>query len=482
MTLLACSVGLGTLLIGLPLAWLTAACEFPFRRFFSWALVLPMALPAYVIAFVDVALLDYTGPLRTWLRSLGLDALAPEIRSYQGLVLVLSCALYPYVYLAARSAFLSQGVRMMEVAQSLGCSPIQAFFRAALPAARPWIMGGMLLVMMETMADFGAVSIFNYSTLTTAVYQAWFGFFSLADAARIASLLVLAALVFMAVESYSRRRRRYATPSRSDKKGERLRLQGWKAALATLFCVLILSIAFAVPAGQITLWALERLASDLNVAYLSYLRDSLFLALVGTALVTFCGLSLVYARRLHPDRLMRVSQRLSLLGYALPGSVLAIGFYIPVAWMDQGLDALGLNLALKATPLVLLLGYLSRFLVMSHSSVSAAMERIRPSLDESAMSLGRRGLSMLKEVHFPLLRGGLATSAVMVFVEILKEMPMTLMTRPLGRDTLAVKIFEFTSEGEWKKAALPALLLLLAGLLPVILLTRSAEVSPSGKP
>ena len=280
---LVLGVGTGTALLGVSLAWLTGVCEFPGQRFFAWSLLLPLALPAYVMAFVAVGLLDFTGPVQTALRSWFGSVWFPPIRSRGGVILVMTLALYPYVYLIARNAFLTQGKRALEAAQSLGCSRRRAFFRVALPLARPWIVAGVALVIMETLADFGTVSVFNYDTFTTAIYKAWFSLFSLPAALQLASVLILIVFAAIVLEQQTRTRIRYTQTGRPSPQHDRIILQGWSRWAATLYCALILTVAFIIPVGQLLLWAAQVYAQDLDARYWGFLWHSLLLA-GGTAL------------------------------------------------------------------------------------------------------------------------------------------------------------------------------------------------------
>ena len=477
-------VATGVTLLGVSLAWLTAACEFPGRKFFSWALLLPLAVPAYVTAFVFVAWLDFTGPVQTQLRStFGSSAWFPGIRSGGGVILVMSLALYPYVYLLARNAFLTQGRSALEAAQSLGCSRTEGFFRVALPMARPWIMGGLMLALMETLADFGTVAVFNYDTFTTAIYKTWFGLFSLSGASQLASVLVLLVLVLILLEQLSRSRLRY-TQSGRHSQSERISLTGWRGKLAACFAATILLVAFILPVTQLVLWSASVFAQDFDERYLSFLWHSLYLGAIAAGLTVACALVLVYAQRRHTDPWTRNAVRVATLGYAVPGPVLAVGIFIPLAWLDNQLIHLSKTwlghdpgLLLQGTLLVMLPAYLTRFLAVGYNPVESAMQRIRRNLDEAARTFGVSGLQMLRRVHLPMLRGGLFSAAALVFVDVMKEMPITLMTRPFGWDTLAVRIFEMTSEGEWERAALPAVALVLAGLLPIAMLVRHMETN-----
>jgi iron(III) transport system permease protein len=481
---LAGGVAVLTSIIGVSLAWLTAVCEFPGRRMLSWLLLLPMAVPAYVLAFTFLGLMDFSGPLYRLLTAAGLPA-PSDPRSAWAVILVMSLSLYPYVYLLSRSAFLSMGIRGMEAARSLGVSPLKAFFRVALPMARPWIAGGVMLVVMEVLADFGAVSIFNYDTFTTAIYKAWFGFFSLSAAAKLSGILVVFALSALLAEQKVRSRMRFTVMGREQSDSDRFVLSGALKVAALFYTVGILTVAFLIPVGQLLVWCVSSFAREFDKGYWADLGNTLLLGILAASFVCSAALILSYAARLHPKGVVRNLVRTSTLGYALPGTVLAVGVVIPSAGVDNLLvsvtEFLGLPLppAIQGTVPVMLAAYLVRFLAVGFNPVDSAMHRVTRSIDETARTLGTRGLALLRQIYVPLLRGGILTAGVLVLVDVMKEMPITLMTRPFGMDTLAVKIFELTSEGEWHRAALPAVTLVLAGLIPVALLTRLSEMTLS---
>lgn len=472
-------VGLGVLMLGVPLAWLTAVCEFPGRRVFAWALMLPLAMPAYVLAFVQVGLFDYTGPIQTVLReALGYTGWFPRIRSSGGVVITLTLALYPYVYLMAREAFLSQGRRALEAAQTLGLTRRQAFWRVALPMARPWLAGGVMLALMECLADFGTVAIFNFDTFTTAIYKAWFALFNLPAAAQLASLLVLFVLVLAWIEARSRGARRFHGKGGQ---GARIVLYGWPRWAAWALCMLVLLAAFLIPAVQLLRWTIRVWAEDADARYWGFVMRSLTLSGMVALIVAAAALLLSHLTRRFNDGTTHWLSRLAILGYAVPGTVLAVGVFIPIAWLDNGLimvvNALGgaSTQILKGTLAVMLLALTARFMAIGHQPVDAAMQRITCNQEDAARSLGVTGRALLWRLHLPMLRGGILSALLLVFVETLKEMPITLMTRPFGWDTLAVRVFEMTSEGMWESAALPSLCIVLAGLLPVLILIRQTE-------
>lgn len=465
----------GTAVLGASLAWLVSRYRFPGRDVFSWALILPMALPAYVLAFVTVGLLDFAGPLQTWLRTLlGPDLRLPPVRSLGGAALVLVLSLYPYVYLLCRNAFDSQGQRAMEAARSLGLSRRRAFWRVALPMSRPWLAAGLLLVTMETLADFGTVSVFNVDTFTTAIYKSWFGLFSLGTAAQLASVLLIIGFAIAVTENRLRDRAGYWSPGRGrSKEGERL--SGGGAWLASAACSSVLLLAFVLPLAQLALWAVSD-PTGLDTASLRAAGRTLLLGLSAAALVVTMALLLAYARRESPGRVTHIAIRLATLGYAIPGAVLAVGVFVALSLADRTLPALaGVDWRIGGTLVAILFAYVARFLAVGFGPVEAGMARIGRSLDEAARVLGAGNRRRLLRVHLPLLAPSLFSAAALVLVDVMKEMPITLMTRPFGWDTLAVRIFELTSEGQWEAAALPSLALVATGLLPLVLLNRQIQ-------
>lgn len=478
--LLVVGVSVTAGLIGTLLAWLTAMCEFPGRRFFEWALLLPLAMPAYVLAFVAVGFLDYSGPLQTTMRQLfGSAAWLPPIRSLGGAVIVLALATYPYVYLLARSAFLTQGRRALEAAQSLGHSRAAASWKVALPMARPWIIAGLALSAMETLADFGAVYIFNVRTFTTAIYGAWFGMRSVNTALQLAGVLMIFVLAVFVIERRSRASLRFASARDASSLAPRLQLSPALRRCASGFATLIFALGFMLPILQLAVWAFERF-DDLDTRYFGFAIRSLLLASSAALVIVAAGVMLAYILRRLPSRFSRAVIRMATIGYVIPGTVLAVGVLVPIIVLNNALQALlrewfgaaAPALMFQGTLLAVLLGYLARFLAVGFNPIESGLQRITKSIDEAAISMGVTGAALLRRIHLPLLTASLATAATLVFVDVMKEMPITLILRPFGWDTLAVRVFEMTSEGEWERAALPAIAIVIAGLVPVILLTR----------
>ena len=475
-------VGVATGVLGTALAWLVAGHEFPGRSIFAWALLLPLAVPGYVLAVVFAGALDFAGPLQAWLReAVHPQIRLPPIRSLGGAALVLTLCLYPYVYMLARVAFESAGSRSLEVAQSLGLHRGAAFRRVLLPLARPAVAAGVALVCMETLADFGVVAALNVDTFTTAIYRAWYGMYSLSAALQMAGLLGLLALAGVWVERRMRGRRGYAG-QRPSGALPRQRLLGLEALAAAAFAATVLGVAFVLPMLQLLVWAFQHAATDLDARYWAFAGRSVAIAASGALVVVVAAVLHGYALRGESRPWVRGIGRLATAGYAIPGTVLAVGLFAPVSalndrlqtMLDAVMGAASPQLFLQGTLLAMFIAYLARFLAVGTGPVESGLERIHRNLDEVAALLGSRGLGRLRRLHLPLLRGSLLAAAVLVFVDLMKELPITLMTRPFGFETLAVRVFEMAAEGEWERAALPSALIVAVGVVPVILLARRA--------
>ncbi len=485
--LLLIGVGAGTLLLGTGLAWLVVAFRFPGRMLFEGALVLPLAVPAYVIGFAFLGVFDYAGPVQTTLRTwLGPGAWLPEPRSYWGVVLVMTLVFYPYVFLLARAAFRDQGAATLETARSLGLGRGRAFLTVALPMARPALVAGVSLAMMEALADFGTVAVFGYRTLTEAVYRVWHGMFDRVAATQLAGLLMLFAFLLVALERGLRGRARFVQSQRRGPGVAPRALTGGPAAAATLGCAAVLGLAFVVPVGRLLLWAVETAGQAGALAdFPRLLGNTVWLAGLAALITTALALTLAYAQRLRPTPGVRLAAQFAGMGYALPGAVIAVGVLVPIALVDHGLAALAeaalgrpAGLVLTGSAAALLFAYVVRFLAVGLQSVDAALGRIAPSLDDAARSLGAGTGGVVGRVHLPLMRGSLLAASVLVFVETMKEMPATLLLRPFGLDTLAVTVWQRTAESLWAEAAVPALAIVAVGLLPVFLALRLSVRGP----
>jgi iron(III) transport system permease protein len=479
--LLALSVGVGVAVVGIATAWLTAMTEFPGRRVFEWALLLPLALPAYVMAYVYTDLLQFVGPVQTalrewfgWRRG---DYWFPEIRSLGGAATMFVCALYPYVYLITRTAFLERGSSTFEAARSLGLTPWDAFVRISLPLARPAVVAGVALVLMETLADYGTVAYFAVPTFTTGIYRAWFSLGDRIAAAQLAGGLLAFVLCLLALERVSRGRARFHETGR--RRGERRPLAGWRAWGASLVCLLPLVLGFLLPGGLLFRLALAEGDSEFGVRYGVLAGNSLLVAGIAAILAVMLAVLLAYAQRLSNAPVVRATNRLVALGYAVPGSVIAVGVLIPVTRLDHWLAALWLEtfgtnpgLILTGGIAALVYAYLARFLSIALQTVESGLARVTPSMDAAAQSLGCGAGETLRRVHLPLIRGSLFTAALLVFVDVMKELPATLVMRPFNFDTLATQTFTLAADERLAEASTAALAIVAAGLLPVLLLAR----------
>ncbi len=460
--------------VGTALAWVTSMYRFPGQRFFSWALMLPLAIPAYVLAFVTLGIVDFSGPLQTGLRDMGIGTAIPSVRNVWGAGLVLSLAFYPYVYLLARQAFLSQGRRAIEAGQMLGLSRSRVFFRLALPQALPWIIGGLLLASMETLADFGAVSVFNVDTFTTAIYKAWFGFFSLTTAAQLAALLIGMIFIVVLFEQYWQAKRGQSITQGSSQRFEVSKSAKWAM---TLLCTLVFSVAFFIPFLQLIYWTALNFRQDFDARYIGFVTNSLMIASMTTIFIGFLAIVIAWIKRQYPDRSTKLMTTLANLGYVVPGTVLAVGIFIPIAWLDNQMIAFGITSqqVLSGSVIVMLLALSTRFMTVSFQPVDRQLQRLTVNQEAAAKLLSDSAYQRWRHVMLPVLSPGVLTALLMGFVEVMKEMPITLMTRRQGWDTLAVRVFEMTSEGMWGRAALPSLLIVLVGLLPVWILLRQSD-------
>ncbi|MBL8259098.1 MAG: iron ABC transporter permease [Candidatus Competibacteraceae bacterium] len=477
-------VGAGTLLIGVPAAWLVSLHEFPGRRWFEWALLLPMAVPAYIIAYTYTGLLDYAGPLQSVLREQfhwsRQDYWFPEIRSLPGAVIMLALVLYPYVYLLARAAFLDQSVAVSEVSRTLGAGPWRRFVAVSLPMARPALIAGVSLVQMEALADYGTVQYFGVGTFTTGIFRVWYGMNDAVAAAQLAAQLLLFVFALLVFERVSRRRARFHHAGNRHSRPRRQPLVGRGGALASVACAMPLLFGFVIPAAQLAIWALRTAPRMMDGRFWPLLAHSLLLASGAALLILALALLLGYGLRLRPHPLVRLAVRAAGLGYAVPGTVVAIGVLLPFAAIDRGVDGwarawfgVSTGLLLSGTVAAVLFAYCARFLPVALQSVEAGLSRIRPSMDDAARALGSSPGGVLGRIHLPMLRGSLWVALLLVFVDVLKELPATLILRPFNFNTLAVRTYELASDERLADSASFALAIVLAGIGPVILLSRA---------
>ncbi|WP_210163165.1 ABC transporter permease [Salinarimonas rosea] len=477
-------VGLGTVSIGVVSAWLVTQCRFPFSRAFVWLLLLPLAIPGYIIGYAYADFLAYAGPLQTSLRELfgwatPRDYWFPNVYNVWGVSAMLTFVLYPYVYLLARAAFLEQTANAFDASRALGHGPWSAFFRVALPLARPAIAAGVALALMEALADFGTMQYYGVRTFTTAIYRTWFGMGDQTAAAQLATGLLVFVLVLIALELHARGAQRYTQVGRGARKAPAFRLRGWRAALAVVACALPVIAGFVAPV--LILVRLHLIGGDpfMSERFWRYAANSLTLAAMAAVLLVGVAILLAYATRLSQARSLRALVRVSTIGYAVPGTVVAVGVLAPLGAFDNAVDGffretfgISTGLILSGTVVAVLFAYLVRFLAIAYGSVESGFLKISRTMDDAARMLGETPGGVVARVHGPLLRGSLVTAALIVFVDVLKELPATLIVRPFNFDTLAVRVYQLASDERLAQAATGALAIVAVGILPVLLLMR----------
>jgi len=494
-------VGVGTTAIGVSTAWVVTLCSFPGRRLFESLLLLPLAAPAYILAYTYTNLLDYSGPIQTLLRKgfgwqSAQDYWFPNVRSIGGAIVMLTLVLYPYVYLLARSAFLTQSSRLLEASQNLGCSPWQSFWHVALPLARPAVVAGLSLALMETLNDFGTVEFFSVPTFTTGIYRTWFGMGERLAASQLAVLLLLFIFGLIALERVSRQQQRYYQNAGQGRSMSRYVLGSVRGIGAIVVCSVPIVLGFLLPVGMLLQLmgidsnatagdsrgdsdfptASSAIVSTPNDRFWEFAYHSFLLAALTAAIAILVSIILAYAQRLRPAN--RWVTQLATLGYAVPGAVIAVGVLVPLGQFDNAVDAwsrstfgVSTGLLLSGTIAALVFAYLVRFLAVGFGAVESSLDRITPSLDDAAQSLGCGTVKTLQKIHLPLMRSGLVTGLILVFVDVMKELPTTLIVRPFNFDTLAIRVYNLASDERLAEAAAPALAIIGVGLLPVVLLS-----------
>ncbi len=490
--ILMVGVSIGVLTMGVITAWLTSMCEFPNRRLFSWLLILPLAIPAYIIAYTYTGLLDFAGPIQSQLREWTgwgyKDYWFPEVRSIGGAIAMLSLVLYPYVYMMARAAFLEQSVGALEASRTLGSTPLNGFFRVALPLARPAIVTGLSLALMETLADYGTVQYFGIATFTTGIFRTWFGVGDSATASQLAAMMLVFVFVLIILERWSRRRAKFHHTSQKHSAIKRFKLKGKMAFLAWLACLLPVLFGFILPALQLLYWVFTTAEETLDSSFFSLTLNTMLLAISASIIAVSIALLLAYGRRLHHTPIIRTGVNIASLGYAVPGTVIAVGVMTPFALIDNAVDSwmrdtfdVSTGLILSGTVFALLFAYTVRFLAVSVNAIDSGLGKIKPTMDDAGRSMGLSPLGVLRKIHLPLMRGTILTALLLVFVDVLKELPATLILRPFNFNTLAVRAHELAADERLADAATPALMIVLVGILPVVLLSRAISHSRAGE-
>ncbi|RJX74478.1 iron ABC transporter permease [Vibrio sinensis] len=483
---LAIGVMLLSLVFGIPSAWLMAMCRLPTERVLQWALVLPLAMPGYIVGYIFTDWFDFAGPIQVLLRDLtgwgpG-EYWFPDIRTLGGATVVLALVLYPYVYLLCRAAFMEQNVSLLQSARLLKCSPWQSFRRISLPLVRPSMAVGLSLVAMETIGDFGTVSYFAVSTLTTAVYDTWLGYSSLTAAAKISAIMLVFVILLLSAERFSRRKQKLFQNQFSSREDFRYELSGWKKWLALTWCWGLVAVAFIFPLGQLCIYAYKYFGQSWTAEFREYALNSLNVSIIAAVIAVGIALIVNFSQRLNPSRQNVLFMRMSSLGYAVPGTVLAIGVMVPVVFLDHTVNDIAKvmewgrpGLIFSGSIFALILALVVRFSAVAIGSIESNLNKVSPSLDMAARTMGCNSNQMLKRVHFPLIRRGALIAALLVFIESMKELNAALLLRPFNFETLATYVYNFASDEHLELAALPAVLLVLVGLIPLVIVNRSLE-------
>jgi iron(III) transport system permease protein len=473
--LLMVGVGILSFFIGVNAAWIVSMYRFPGRRFFEWALILPLAIPAYINGFAYAGMLDYTSPLYSFLRnSYGIETgqfLFFNILGLPGAIFIFSISLYPYVYLIAKTYFQTQSSHLLQAGATLGLSPSQVYLKIAMPLARPAIVAGISLVLMEVLNDYGLVKYFGVDTFTTGIFLAWFAFGNMGAALKLSVYLMIVVLGLLLLERYQRRNRRFTIPAAN----KRLALAPTNAVYGWLLftiCALPFLMGFVVPVFAFIYWAFS-VYGMIGPDFTALLTTSFYLALVTSVVVVIIAIFLAFTVRTFPTNLLRFLSRIATLGYAIPGAVVAIGLLVTTLWVDAQWRKTGLGEVLfTGSILALVYAYVVRFMAVAFNSIESGNARISIHLDQAARSLGATKWKTLLRINVPLLQGPMVAAALLVFIDVLKELPLTLLLRPFNMDTLAIRAFEYATDERIAEASPAALVIILAGILPVFLLNR----------
>ncbi|ELH4236195.1 iron ABC transporter permease [Vibrio fluvialis] len=474
------------LLFGIPSAWLMAMCRLPGEKVLQWALVLPLAIPGYIVGYIFTGWFDYAGPIQVWLRAqtgwMAGEYYFPDIRSLAGASIVLALVLYPYVYLMCRAAFMEQNVSLLQSARLLKCSPWESFRRISLPLVRPSIAVALSLVAMETVGDFGTVSYFAVNTLTTAVYDTWMNYSNLTAAAKISAVMLVIVLLLLSAERYSRRRQKLYQSQFNSHEDFRYALRGWKKWLALLWCWGLVCVAFIFPLLQLLSYAYTYFEQSWTAEFREYALNSLQVSLSAALIGVAVALVVNFYSRLKSNRVSVALMRLSSMGYAVPGTVLAIGVMVPVLTLDHAVNDVAKamqwgrpGLIFSGTMFAIIFALIVRFSAVAIGSIESSLNKISPSLDMAARTMGCQANAMLWRVHLPLVRRGALIAGLLVFIESMKELNAALLLRPFNFETLATYVYNYASDEHLELAALPAVLLVLVGLIPLVVVNRSLE-------
>ncbi|MHA2938547.1 ABC transporter permease [Vibrio sp. RC27] len=477
-----------SLLLGVPTAWFVAMCDFPSKAVLQWVLVLPLAMPGYVIGYIYTDWLDFAGPIQTMLRA-WFDLQPgqywfPDIRTVFGASIVLSLVLYPYVYLMCRAAFMEQSVSLLQSARLLKCSPWQSFYRVSLPLVRPALAVGVALVAMETIGEFGTMSYFAVNTLTTAIYDTWLGYSNIHAAAKISAMMLMIVLLLLSLERYSRRRTKLFQNQFSSHDDFVYKLTGWQRYGVLLWCWSLVVVAFLLPILQLAYYGVVYFSQSWSGSFGVLAWNSFYVSIFAAILATLIALLINFNHRLKSSRLNTAYLRFASMGYAVPGTVLAIGVMVPVLFLDHSINDIAKwfdwqrpGLLFSGSVFAMIFALVVRFSAIAIGSIESGLNKISPSLDMAARTMGSKPDAMLRRIHFPLVRRGILVALLLVFIESMKELNAALLLRPFNFETLATHVYNYASTEQLELAALPAILLVLVGLVPLVMINRSLENS-----
>lgn len=477
-----------SLCLGLPSAWFMAMCKLPGERILQWALVLPLAMPGYIVGYIYTDWFDFSGPIQVYLREItGWQAQQywfPDIRTLTGAIIILSLVLYPYVYLLCRAAFKEQNISLLQSARLLKCNAWQSFIRVSLPLVRPAIAVSLSLVAMETLGDFGTVSYFSVNTLTTAVYDTWLGYSNLSAAAKISAIMLVVVILLLSAERYSRRKQKLFQSSSANNNDESYQLTGMKKWLALSWCWGLVTVAFILPFMQLLSYSVDYFAESWTEEFQQYALNSLYVSITAALIAVVIALVVNFNHRLQTNRINNMFMRFSSLGYAVPGTVLAIGVMVPVLFLDHFVNDMAKamewgrpGLIFSGSMFALIFAMVVRFSAVAIGSIESSLTKVSPSLDMASRTMGCNANQMLYRVHFPLVRKGILVAGLLVFIESMKELNAALLLRPFNFETLATYVYNFASDEHLELAAMPAVLLVLVGLIPLVIVNRSLEQS-----
>jgi iron(III) transport system permease protein len=476
---LALGAGVFSLVLGVSTAWLVSTCHFAGRRFFEWALILPLAIPTYINAYIYNGLMEYSGFIQQSLLKLGLISKPIDIMTLPGVVWVMALVLYPYVYVSSRAAFLTQSRNLLEASRILGKSNWQTFWQIALPVARPAIVGGVILVLMEVLNDYGAVKYYGVNTFTSGIFRSWFSLGDMRAAIYLSSLLMLGVFSLILLERKQRGKAQYAASNRSNRPLAKVKLSGKMSALAFVVCGFPVLFGFLLPLYQLLKWALLTYKDVLTVEFWIILKNSILLA--GAASLLCVAVAVLLAYSVQNNRIKSLNQlsKVSILGYSIPGAVIAVGIMIPLLLLDKALInvfqqwfGVKIGLLLTGSVVALLFAYTVRYLAVAFNPIEANFQKIGKGLGDASRSLGKSSTFTLFNIHLPLAKSALIGAALMVFVDVLKELPLTLILRPFNFNTLATRAYQYASDEMVAESSIAALIIIFAGLVPIFVLNK----------